>query len=236
MIRDLLVCALVVAATVTPSMADLIPNQSYSSRELYLTQELYKTDPRYQKLARDVKERALKEKVTKAKKELKTRGFEMPSDADIAAALGPQGGTKPPATYKPSALPSSVTTGTFPSDAEIAAAAGINVQTGAVHNPQAASFNYMVDSFAAWVQSDQSIKLGLSLTAFTLDPEQQRWRLNLDVADNMFGGSLNLTAVPGIRLGLGVGYGRLVGESADKALARGSSRNTVFFKGFLRLW
>lgn len=121
------------------------------------------------------------------------------------------------------------------SDAELQQTIGQNAQTGEVKNEMSSAFDFNIDSFAAWVHTANAIKLGLSMTVFSLD-QAKKWRLNGDVADNLVGISLNRTFVPGIRLALGVGYGRLLGDTADNIEAQGKSKNTAYFKGSLRLW
>lgn len=260
MIRDLLVLALVVGAS-TSCFAQERPGQSYSDRELYMNKELAQEHPRFRALARDVKkDRLLKLKrspIVQAKvlqlrkaRALQARQYAMarttrePFRATTAAEYDsgllpgeeplPTPGQPIVATPAPEAPPAKPTAANI-TDAEIAAVIGQNQTTGAVSNPMSSSFNWDIDSFAAWVHQANAVKLGLSVTALALD-SNHTWRVNGDVADNLVGASLNWTGVPGIRLALGVGYGRLLGDTADAVEAKGHSKNTAYFKGSVRLW
>ena len=263
MIRDLLVLVLVLASAPFAN-ADLRPGQSYSDRELYMNKQLHAQHPRFQALARDVKAEKIRE--LKKSRDLhttakKTRGHSCTACDEEKARS--ERLARAPASYRPvlkkapvkkepfrvsseldaipdfklaqEAPPAKPGTPADLSDAELQQAIGQNPQTGAVKNEMSSSFNFDIDSFFAWVHQADAVKLGLSMTVFALD-QAKKWRVNGDVADNLVGVSLNRTFVPGIRLALGVGYGRLLGDTADDIEAKGKSKNTAYFKGSIRLW
>lgn len=113
-----------------------------------------------------------------------------------------------------------------PTDEELAAAVGLQ-ESGSVVNQTQAAFLLELNSFAAWVQKSDQLKVGLALGAEPLSwgPKQQL-KLTLDVADDLVGASLNLILVPVVRLAVGAGYGRLISLH----------ENTWYFKGSVRLW
>lgn len=114
-------------------------------------------------------------------------------------------------------------------DEELAVAAGIKAN-GTVDNATAPAFTFTLDSFAAWMERTEDLKVGVSLgderlTWYPLSKDHPV-TLTLDISDDLVGGSLNFVFIPVIRLALGVGYGRLF--DIDE--------NTWYVNGRVRLW
>lgn len=116
-----------------------------------------------------------------------------------------------------------------PTDEEIAKVNGVQ-PTGDVKNDTQTAFTLTLDSFAAWVQKTNRLKVGVSLgderlTWYPLGPDHPV-TATLDVAENLVGGSLNLVLVPVVRVALGLGYAHLF-DTHD---------NTIYGVGRVRLW
>ena len=121
-----------------------------------------------------------------------------------------------------------------PEDQGLAETIELDPQTEEVHNPTEEAFDFSIDTFAAWVPKLDAVKLGISPVLWST--EDSKWAVNLDVAEDLVGGSLNHRFVDVIRLSLGLGYGYSFGSEGKALDARGDSRSSWYAKASLRLW
>lgn len=109
-------------------------------------------------------------------------------------------------------------------------------EDGVVKNDTESSYRFQIDSFAGYLFKSQQVKLGLSPVLW--HDSSMTWGINLDVADNLIGGSVTYTVPYAhvVRLKLGAGYGILVADDGRNLRAQGKSRDVFYLKGSIRLW
>jgi hypothetical protein len=108
-------------------------------------------------------------------------------------------------------------------EADLQGSLGIDPQTGEVTNPSVSDYNLELDTWTGYLVESKKLKVGPSLVVYRLDEEL---KLNLDVAEQFVGGSVNYDTTELLRPSIGVGYGRDFG----------SRTNQVYGKVSFRIW
>jgi hypothetical protein len=125
-----------------------------------------------------------------------------------------------------------------PTDAEIAAAAGLDTKTGEVHNSADSLFKFELDTKATFITQTSSLKLGISATLLSLADKNDNtgFRLALDLFNDFVGAGISYVFEGTFRPALGIGYGTYLGTERTDLKARGEATESLYLTASFRLW